>query len=245
MTLEAVLFDLDDTLLGNPMETFVPAYFRALTRYVAHLVPPERLREGLARATAAVDANSGDGPTNEETFAEVFYPALGHERETLEATFERFYAEAFPELEPLTQHRPAARQLVEWAFRRGLQVVIATNPLFPRIAVEERLAWADVPVSEFDYDLVTTYEMMHATKAHPAYYREILERLGRPPDQCLMVGDSWELDIKQAAVVGIDTYWITEAAEPPPDEDTEMTLVGQGALADLWARAQCGNLGVE
>lgn len=244
MTLEAVLFDLDDTLLGNPMETFVPAYFRALTRYVAHLVPPERLRDELARATAAMDANSGDGPTNEETFAEVFYPALGHERETLEATFERFYAEAFPALEPLTQRRPTARQLVEWAFQQGLQVVIATNPLFPRIAVEERLAWADVPVSEFDYDLVTTYETMHATKSHPAYYREILERLDRAPDECLMVGDNWTLDIEQAATVGIDGYWITESADPPLDEEADVTLIGRGTLADLWDQVQQDDLGV-
>ena len=39
--LKAILFDMDDTLLVNPMETFIPAYFRALTSYVAHLIPPD------------------------------------------------------------------------------------------------------------------------------------------------------------------------------------------------------------
>ncbi len=242
MALEAVLFDLDNTLLGNSMETFVPAYFRALTDYVSHLVPLEQLREGLAQATAAMNANSSYELTNEDLFAQVFYPALECERATLEPVLERFYAEEFPRLESLTRRRPSARRLVEWAFRRGFQVVIATNPFFPRIAVEERLAWADVPVSTFDYDLVTTYETMHATKAQPAYYREIVERLSRAPDECLMVGDSWEFDILPAAAVGIDTYWITDTGELSTDGGEAPTLIGRGTLADLWARVADGEL---
>jgi len=67
--LKAILFDLDNTLLGNSMATFVPAYFQALTRYVAHLIPPDRLLTELLRATRAMEANDGNGPTNEEAFA--------------------------------------------------------------------------------------------------------------------------------------------------------------------------------
>ena len=233
MTLEAILFDLDDTLLVNSMENFIPAYFRALTGYVAHLIPPERLISELLRGTRAMEANDGTGPTNEQAFAAAFYPALEYERATLEPTFERFYTEEFPKLQDLTRTLPEARPLVEWAFERGLQVAIATNPLFPRSPTEQRLDWANVPVTEFDYALVTTYENMHATKAHPAYYEEILTRLGRQPGECLMVGDDWGRDIAPAASVGIPVYWVTETGEPPPADDA--SLAGQGTLADLWA----------
>ena len=230
--LEAILFDLDDTLLGNSMETFVPTYFQALTRYMARLIPSERLIAELLRATRAMEKNDGTGPTNAETFAAVFYPALEHKRAALEPVFELFYAEEFPKLRALTQPRPEARPLVEWAFEHGLQAVIATNPMFPRTAIEQRLVWAGVPVTEFDYSLVTTYEDMHATKAHPAYYREILTRLDRQPGECLMVGDHWGRDIAPAASVGIPVYWIAEPDEVPPAQDA--SLVGQGTLADLW-----------
>ena len=37
--LKAILLDLDDTLLVNSMDTFVLAYFQALTRYVGHRIP--------------------------------------------------------------------------------------------------------------------------------------------------------------------------------------------------------------
>jgi len=233
--LKAILFDLDNTLLGNSMEAFTPAYFQALTRHVAHMIPPDRLIPELLRATQAMEANDGHGPTNEETFAAVFYPALGYEPDELKPLFEQFYAQEFPKLRPLTRMLPEARLLVEWVLERGLQVAIATNPLFPRTAIEQRLEWAGVPVGARwprPYALVTSYEIMHATKANPAYYHEILAHLGRQPGECLMVGDDWERDIAPAASVGIPVYWIAAPGKVPPADD--VALVGQGMLGDLW-----------
>lgn len=235
--LEAILFDLDDTLLGNSMDTFLPAYFQALTRYLDHLIPPERLIARLMHATQAMDAKENRHMTNEEAFASAFYPALRLERSTLESVFERFYAEEFPTLQALTRRRPEARLLVDWALQRDLQVAVATNPLFPRVAVEQRLAWAGVPVDEFDYALLTTYENMHATKSHPAYYREVLKRLNRRPGECLMVGDSWEKDVLPASSIGLHVYWIVDGDEvPSPD----VPLAGRGTLAQLWVAVRAG-----
>jgi HAD superfamily hydrolase (TIGR01549 family) len=238
--LKAIFFDLDDTLLGNSMAIFIPAYFQALTRYVAHLIPAERLIAELMRATHTMDANDGSGPTNEEVFAAAFYPAIGYDQHELEPIFEQFYLEEFPKLQSLTQTLSEARPLVEWAFEHDLQVVIATNPLFPRLAVEQRLEWAGVPVSEFDYALVTVYDNMHATKSHPAYYREILAHVGHQPDECLMVGDDWKGDIVQATRIGIPTYWIARPGARPPTDGA--TPLGQGTLADLWRCVESGNL---
>lgn len=229
--LRAFLFDLDDTLLGNSMDVFLPAYFEALTSYLDHLVPPRRLTDELMRATRAMNANHDQGLTNEEAFASVFYPALEPDRTKLEAAFEQFYAEEFPKLRALTRRRAEARSLVDWAVEQGLQVAVVTNPLFPRVAVEQRLVWAGVPVDEIDYALVTTYEDMHATKSHTAYYREVLERLDRRPKECLMVGDNWEKDVVPASSLGIHVYWVAEEAEPPT---SRVPLVGHGTLAKLW-----------
>jgi FMN phosphatase YigB (HAD superfamily) len=229
---KAILFDLDDTLLGNSMETFVPAYLQAIARHMGDLIPAERLIAELMRATQTMDANDGSGPTNEDAFAAAFYPAVGYAQDELKPIFEQFYRDEFPKLQPLTQTRSEARLLVEWAFDHALHVVIATNPMFPRTAVEQRLAWAGVPVSEFDYALVTVYEDMHATKSHPAYYREILARVGHQPDESLMVGDDWAGDIVQATRVGIPTYWIAGPEKAPPTDDA--MPIGQGTLADLW-----------
>jgi FMN phosphatase YigB (HAD superfamily) len=238
--LRAILLDLDGTLLANPMGTFIPAYLQALGRYLAAQVEPERLVAELLRATRAMEANDGTGATNEETFAAMFFPALGGERQALEPVFARFYAEEFPRLQGLTSPVAAARPLVHWAFERELQVVIATNPLFPRTAIEQRLAWAGVSVEEFPYALVTTYEEMHATKSHPAYYREILARLGRTPEECLMAGDDWEWDVRPAVELGFHAWWVAAPDAKRPGED--LPLLGQGSLASLLALATSGHL---
>ena len=237
---KALLLDLDDTLLGNAMETFIPAYFRALTDFITEIQPPERLIEQLLIATRTMDGNDGTGPSNEEVFCSAFFPALGAPREELEPRFERFYAEAFPRLRPLTSPRPAAPRIVEWARQRHLQVVIATNPMFPRTAIEQRMEWAGVGVDRYSYDLVTSYENSHATKSCSAYYREILDVLERRPEECLMVGDNWDWDIACAAEVGIPGYWIAEKDVPRPSAG--IPVVGQGMLDDLCESAHSGSL---
>ena len=238
---KAILLDLDDTLLGNSMDEFAPSYFEALSRYMTREVPAGQLLEVLMRATYSMETARGGGPTNEETCAGVLYPGLGRERAELEPVFDRFYIEEFPKLRRLTRRRPLARPLVEWAFDAGLQVVIATHPVFPRAAVEERLAWAGVPVTDFSYALVTSYEEMTCGKAHAAYYGEIVRRLGRAPGECLMVGDDWERDILSGSVAGLYVYWITQRDAPVamvPDASGNRPrgrLMGQGTLADLYA----------
>ena len=238
--LKALLLDLDDTLIDNPMDTFIPAYFGALETYMADVVAPGLFIEELLRATRAMNRNDGSGPSNEEIFAAAFYPALGVPRAEMEPLLERFYREEFPRLEPLTRPRPAAPKIIEWAQGRGLQVVIATNPLFPRSAIEERMAWGGVGVDHFDYELVTTYENSHATKSHPAYFREIVEGLGRQPGECLMVGDNWGWDVVCAGAAGIPAYWIASDGAQSPDSMAE--TVGQGDLDSFLAAAVDGSL---
>lgn len=239
----ALLLDLDDTLLCNNMEDFIPAYFGALTESFAPWVSPDRLLELLMLGTDAMDRGNGRGPTNEEVFGSVFYPAVGIDESVLKPVFERFYAEEFPRLRSITRPVPEARLVVELAFSRGWRVVIATHPVFPRTAVEQRLDWAGVPVRDFAYDLVTSIENMHATKASPAYYSEILAKLDCRPPECLMVGDDWERDMLPAAAAGVPAFFITgcggAAGAGPSTREQALPgdlLYGQGTLKDLLGR---------
>ena len=59
-----------------------------------------------------MEANVGVGITNEEAFAAVFYPALGHERSDLEPVLAQFYAED-AELPP--ESRPIRTETVYFA----------------------------------------------------------------------------------------------------------------------------------
>ncbi len=228
--IKALLLDLDDTLLGNDIDTFLKGYFALLSAYAQSVFNDAAFLPHLMQATQAMIADTDPRHTNDQVFWQAFEGLTGSRRAELEPFFQRFYDTEFAQLRPFTVARPAAASLVSAAIDNGLAVVIATNPLFPRVAIEQRLEWAGIAVGEYDYALVTTYENMHAAKPQPAYYREILAAVGLPPDQALMVGDDWRNDITAAAAAGLHTYWIAAADATPPDP----TLIsGQGTLDDL------------
>ncbi len=234
--LRAILFDLDDTLLGNDTESFMRRYFALLNDYAQPVMDSATFLPHLIQATQAAIRNIDPAHSNAEVFWANFEALTGGRREELEPFFSRFYEMDFARLRPGVAVRPAAARLVRAAVDRGLAVVIATNPLFPATAIEQRLAWAGVPVDEYPYALVTSYENMHAAKPQPAYYREILAAIGCPPEMAIMVGDDWQNDIAPAAEVGLYTYWIAPADAEPPDP---ALVDGQGSL-DVFAELVAG-----
>lgn len=224
----AVLFDLDGTLLDNDMDTFLPHYFRRLAGRVVHLMPADTFIRHLLQATQAMMDNDGRA-SNAEVFAAAFYPLVGHSRQEMEPIFLDFYARDFPALREYSRCRPEARPLVRRAFELGCDVVIATNPLFPATAIEQRLEWAGV--ADFPYRLVTSYENSRACKPNPLYFREVLGKIGRPPETCLMVGDD-PMDMA-AARVGCATFLVTGSRAQQHPSMPEPTY--RGTLADVAA----------
>lgn len=205
--MQAVLFDLDGTLLDNDLGVFLPRYFQRLSGRVAGLIPPKEFIAHLMAATEAMLANDGRD-TNEAVFAEVFYPLIRRSRAEMEPIFLDFYRQDFPSLREYTRCRPEARMAVKAAFDRGYDVVIATNPLFPEIAIRQRLDWAGI--GDFPYRLVTTYENSRACKPNLLYFRQILETIGRPADACLMVGNE-PVDLI-AGALGCPTYLVEDGS---------------------------------
>jgi HAD superfamily hydrolase (TIGR01549 family) len=231
MKVNALLFDLDDTLLGNDMEVFLPRYFALLGEYARPLFAESKqlLRE-LLYGTQAMIRNTDRSLTNREVFWQVFAERTRLEPIETEAFFNRFYEESFPALQDVTEPRPAAVRIVEKALAAGYPVAVATNPLFPLRAIEHRLSWAGLPVDRYAFTLITSYENMHATKPQRAYYEEILGRLGASATSTLMVGDDWKNDVVPAAALGMPVYWITTGDSQPPDAEL---ITGMGDLDDF------------
>lgn len=231
----AVLFDLDGTLLDNNTSTFLPHYFRLLSARVAHLAPPDKFIACLLQATRAMLSNDGRA-VNAQVFADVFYPLIGLARQDLEPIFQDFYAVDFPTLRQYTRRKPEARPTVQKAFELGCMVVIATNPLFPATAIEQRMDWAGV--AGFPYRLVTTYENSRACKPNLLYYQHIFETIGCLAQACLVVGNE-AMDMA-AARLGCSTFLIespeTKLDPAMPEPDHRGTLHDLAELLDRAAR---------
>ncbi|OGO06785.1 MAG: hypothetical protein A2Y73_06155 [Chloroflexi bacterium RBG_13_56_8] len=231
--IKALLFDLDGTLLINDIDLFMAHYWRALAFAFQSVCEPSLFRGALEAGMRAVWHNDGTDGTNAEVFAAEFFPRVGRQPEELLPIFERFYREDFEVLRQYTEPDPLAPIIMEAIFERGYQVAIATQPMFPRAAILARLKWAEVDAEAFPYDYITCYENMSACKPHPHYFTSLAERLGRAPQECLMIGDSVQSDMA-AGVLGFKTFWVVREnpAEPPP-EDCDCDA--QGTLRDLLA----------
>lgn len=226
--IKAVLFDLDNTLLDVDLDNFVSQYLKLLAQSVAHIIPPKKFIPKILKASKAVEENNGHS-TNEEVYAKAFFPLEGYTREDIEPFFDNFYKNDFPKLRQYTRKKPEARSVVQTAFDKGYDVVIATTPLLPATAIEQRLEWANV--ADFPYRLITTIENSHATKSltHLLYYEQIIDKIGYPADACLMVGDD-EKDMISARLKML-TFYIEGQKKKFANHIPEPTY--RGALADL------------
>ncbi|UCC18354.1 MAG: HAD family hydrolase [Promethearchaeota archaeon] len=226
--IKAILFDLDCTLLDIDLDKFIPEYLKSLAQSVAHLIPPKKFISKILQASNAIEQNDGT-ISNLEVYEKVFFPIEGYSWEQLEPYFNEYYEKDFPKLCQYADKKPEARAVVQKAFDKGYDVIIATTPLLPATAIEQRLEWADV--ADFPYRLITTIENSHATKSttHLLYYDQILNKIGYPADACLMVGDE-DKDLV-AKRCGMKTFLIEHKDKKFSLEIPEPTY--KGSLYDL------------
>jgi HAD superfamily hydrolase (TIGR01549 family) len=212
-----LLLDLDDTLLVNNIDDFLPKYLEAFSREVAAYIDPDRFVRMLLTGTRAMVANRRPDCTLKEVFENAFFSELGLDTGTFQALAERFYTHVFPTLREYTRPRPEAVHLVEQAWARGYRMVIATNPLFPQAAIHQRLAWAGCPVDRYPFELVASYETFHFGKPEPAYFAEVLARMGWPQGPIVMVGDDLARDIIAARRMGLPAFWLSQDGVRAPE----------------------------
>ena len=206
-----VLFDLDGTLLPMDQDTFVRAYMH---RLVAHFAPMgyngEALVKGVWAGTMAMIANDGT-MTNRERFWSTFATLPNCPAgDTFEAQCDAFYAGDFNLVKEVTGESRVGSQVLAVLRQKGYTVALATNPVFPAVAVRTRLSWIGLCPEDFDY--VTTYENSRFCKPNPRYFGEVCAALGKAPEECYMVGNNTEDDLS-AAGLGIGMFMVTDCLE--------------------------------
>ncbi len=205
---DAILFDLDGTLLPMDNDLFIQTYFGLLVKKMSPRgYDKERLIPALWKGTGAMIQNNGE-KANAEVFWNVCAQIFGERVYQDIGDFDKFYENEFHGAAAITFPTDLAQTAVDLARASADKVILATSPVFPAVAVRARLSWARVTPESFD--LITSYENSRFCKPNPAYYTEIAEKMQLDLTRCLMVGNNTEEDIRPAQSLGMDTFLLTD-----------------------------------
>ena len=232
MSIKAVLFDLDGTLLKMDQDEFVKTYFQYLAK---HLAPrgyaPDKLLKVFWGGVTAMITNDGSC-TNEEVFWKVFVEAYGENSIHDKPYIDDFYQNEFNQVEKVCGNYKEAKEIIAMIKEKGKMPILATNPLFPHMATENRIRWAGL--EDTDFVEYTTYENCHFCKPNPKYYMELLERHHLKPEECIMVGNDVEEDMVPARNLGMKVFLLTNCLINKKERDITQYSYGDfAALKDF------------
>lgn len=230
MNINTVLFDLDGTLLPMDQDIFIKNYLSRLAHKMASFgYDPKRLVSAVWAGSDAMVKNDGSA-LNEKVFWDTFAGIMGEETKKDIPEFDKFYSNEFDLVREVCSPDPRSREVVELCREKGLRTILATNPLFPEIATRRRATWAGL---EFDsFELVTTYANSTYCKPSLGYYREILDKLGVSPEECLMVGNDVSDDMV-AEGLGMKVFLLTDCLINK--ENVDITRYPNGGFDELLA----------
>jgi FMN phosphatase YigB (HAD superfamily) len=202
-----ILFDLDGTMLPMDTETFLAAYLRLLGASFADIESPDVFARHVMESSVATMRDPAADLTNKQKFMKRFIPRVGRSEEELLPRFDLFYRDQFPALARHAKPSPLARVLAQSALSKGHGIVMATNPVFPREAVLERMRWAGI--EDLPWAHITSYEDTKYCKPNPKYFAEILETLGADAARCIHIGNDMEEDFS-ATRVGLPVVMVSD-----------------------------------
>ena len=203
-----VLFDLDGTLIRMDQDEFIRLYFVAILDKLCRLGHDKALmKEALEGAVVASLRNDG-AMTNEARFWQAFDDISGGLAESVRPEIDSFYKVEFSSVIEVTcEAYQRVHEVLDLVRKKGLRPILATNPLFPMIATHARIRLGGMSPDDFEY--ITAYENSSFCKPNPAYFTELLSKLGISAEECVMIGNDTRDDFS-AHALGIPVFVLTE-----------------------------------
>ena len=203
-----VLFDLDGTLIRMDQDEFIRLYFVSLLDRMSALGYNKSLvKTALEGAVVASIRNDGT-MTNEARFWDAFDSFSGRLGDKLKDEIDSYYKDEFNSvIEASCAAYPRVREVLDAVKAKGLRPILATNPLFPMVATHARIRLGGMSPDDFEY--ITAYENSSYCKPNPAYFTELLDKLGITSEECVMIGNDTRDDFC-AHALGIPVFVLTE-----------------------------------
>jgi len=227
------MFDLDGTLVRFNQDEFLNTYFNELRKVFLNLgLDADAAVKGVWVGTKAMVLNDGSVP-NIQRFWNAFSEYMnidGEQLKDVEAACDNFYSNEFNIAKKVVKQSDVPKRIVRTMAERGYFIVLATNPYFPPCAVDSRLAW--IGLDKQDFTLVTHYENSSYCKPNPDYYHQVLSKISKVPEQCIMIGNNPAEDMC-ASELGMEVFLVTDFIEN--EAGIDITPYRHGTIEELEA----------
>lgn len=222
LKVNTIIFDLDGTLLPMNLDKFMKIYFDEMSNHFKDIISPKKLIDNIWASTRAMVTNTED-KTNEEVFMSDFSKRIDENLECYLEEFDKFYDNGFLKTKDAVEENDLVKKSINMLKDKGYNLVLATNPLFPKKAILHRIKWANLDANDFTY--ITSYENNHYCKPQIKFYEEVLSDIGKTPNECIMVGNDVQEDLI-AGNLGIKTYLIKDHIIHRTDDEIAADYIG-------------------
>ncbi|MBN2259880.1 MAG: HAD family hydrolase [Clostridiales bacterium] len=220
--MKAIFFDLDGTLLPMDTDKFMKMYFHEMSKVFTGVMEPKELLENVMSATNSMVKDLTDR-SNEEVFMAAFEEKIDGNIEKYRALWDEFYQTGYKNVRNSSYVSQQMQESIAILKKKGYRLIIATNPLFPKDAILQRIEWAGVSADDFEY--ISSFEQNHYCKPQLSFYNEILESLNLEAEDCLMVGNDVQEDMIVSAI-GMKTYLIENHMQHRNEKKIEVDYRG-------------------
>ena len=226
--IKTILFDLDGTLLPMNIDKFIKTYFDHLSAHMEKYgYEKQEFSNTIWSCIKAMVKNDGT-QTNKQVFWQEFSKVYGEKSQTDLPYFDDFYENYFNNVQHSCGYNKQSLQLIKTLKQMGYKLILATNPLFPRVATQKRIKWAGL--DEHDFDLITVYENSCYSKPNLQYYKDILLKQNINPLECMMVGNDVGEDMI-ASQLGLKVFLLT--ADIINRNNQDISVYPNGDMNDL------------
>ena len=227
---EAVLFDLDDTLIDfqysrrhglRAVQELLPA-LAAVSLEELELVHDEELHANYLRT---LGGNLSDDAARIERIGGIcrrygLQPDIGTIAQAAVA-----YAH---EQQSNMRLVPGVPTLLD-ALRGRVKVGVVTNGP----SAQQRAKLDQFDINPNDLDALAISEEVGTRKPDPTIFRYALANLGVPPERVTMLGDSWENDILGALESGLAAVWLNRYGRTCPEPGLAVEIHGLEPVGDI------------
>ena len=227
---EAVLFDLDDTLIDfqysrrhglRAVQELLPG-LASVPLEELELVHDEELHANYLRTLVG---NLSDDEARRERIRGICrrYGLEPNDRTVAEAAATYAYEQQSNE-----RLVPGVPQLLH-ALRGRLKIGVITNG--PSARQRDKLQRFDI--DRRDLDILAISEEVGTTKPDPAIFRFALAGLDVLPERVTMVGDSWQNDVRPALEGGMAAVWLNRYRLTCPEPGLAVEIHGLEPVRDI------------